>query len=96
MRTSTLIIVSLVLVMYLVVDLVAAQNCKGKPRTPKCVGLMDQGNNSKRKCKKQANRVMWNYNAALNRTCIQMEYKGCGGNDNRWCTKQACETACRR
>ncbi|XP_022226396.1 kunitz-type serine protease inhibitor textilinin-5 [Drosophila obscura] len=95
MRTSTLFIVGLLLAMCLVVVLGATQRCKGKPPTPKCDGVKDHGNNSKRKCKKNANGAMWHYNG-LNKTCTQMDYKGCAGNANRWCNKQACETACRR
>ncbi|XP_017138890.1 kunitz-type serine protease inhibitor NACI [Drosophila miranda] len=95
MRTSTLILVGLVLALYLVLVLGAPQRCKGKPSTPKCDGAKDSGNNSKRKCKKQANKAMWHYNA-VSKSCTSLDYKGCGGNMNRWCSKQACETACRR
>jgi len=59
--------------------------------TPTCIGLPDVGNNRRRKCKDTANKDMWNYNA-VTRNCTKLNYLGCGGNDNRWCTKVLCET----
>ncbi|XP_044313673.1 kunitz-type serine protease inhibitor homolog beta-bungarotoxin B5-B chain [Drosophila rhopaloa] len=88
MRRATLILISAVMVVYFVV---VVAGCKGKPGSPKCVGAPDGGNNRKRKCKKSANNDMWNYNA-VTKNCTKINYLGCGGNDNRWCTKVLCET----
>nr|XP_036671847.1 tissue factor pathway inhibitor [Drosophila suzukii] len=90
MRTSTLILIAVVMVFYLTVDVTGAARCKGKPGTSKCIGNPDGGNNRKRKCKKSANKDMWHYNA-VTKNCTKINYLGCGGNDNRWCTKVLCE-----
>ncbi|XP_034665298.1 male accessory gland serine protease inhibitor-like [Drosophila subobscura] len=96
MRPSTLIFVSLVLVLYFVVAPTAAERCKGKPSTPKCEGEMDLGrNNNRRKCRKHSNPSMWHYNPETKK-CRPLNYYGCGGNMNRWCSKKACKKACRR
>ncbi|KAH8379884.1 hypothetical protein KR009_007807 [Drosophila setifemur] len=114
MRSTTLIIISTVVVLYLFVVLTTVESCKGKPgrfylkymvhplltffviftARPKCSGGLDAGNNRKRKCNKSANGNMWHYNPAT-KNCTKFNYKGCAGNDNRWCTLPLCE-ACRR
>jgi len=109
MRTTTLILIAVVMVFYLTVDVTGVARCKGKPGkwtcksrllskfsfvtfigTSKCIGNPDGGNNRKRKCKKSANKDMWHYNA-VTKNCTKVNYLGCGGNDNRWCTKVLCE-----
>ncbi|XP_017085295.1 papilin [Drosophila eugracilis] len=94
MRNTTLILMAAVMVLYLLVDLTSVTGCKGKPRTPKCSGAADGGNNRKRKCKKSANNNMWHYNE-VTKNCTKINYLGCAGNDNRWCTQILCE-GCRR
>ncbi|XP_030372161.1 kappaPI-actitoxin-Avd3c-like [Scaptodrosophila lebanonensis] len=74
---------------------IPSNTCKGKPNRQQCEGPLDLGSGGRR-CRRSANNNMWYYNAAMNRTCIKMAYKGCGGNNNRWCSKQDCETKCRR
>ena len=37
----------------------------------------------------------WYYNARRN-ACIEFEYRGCGGNSNRYCSRRDCERRCRR
>ncbi|XP_017010806.1 tissue factor pathway inhibitor [Drosophila takahashii] len=90
MRNSTLIFITAVMVLYLWVDVSGVVRCKGKPGAPKCNGTFDSGNNRRRKCKDSANKNMWHYNT-MTRNCTKINYLGCGGNDNRWCTKVLCE-----
>ncbi|XP_037722406.1 U-actitoxin-Avd3l-like [Drosophila subpulchrella] len=90
MRITTLILIAVLMVFYLTVDVTGVARCKGKPGTSKCIGNLDGGNNRKRKCKKSANKDMWHYNA-VTKNCTKINYLGCGGNDNRWCTKVLCE-----
>ncbi|TMW43775.1 hypothetical protein DOY81_011145, partial [Sarcophaga bullata] len=40
-------------------------------------------------------RLMWWYDGSVN-ICRQMNYFGCGGNGNRWCSRADCERRCRR
>ncbi|XP_020817009.1 U-actitoxin-Avd3s [Drosophila serrata] len=93
MRSTTLILLVAVVVLYLLMVLTQVESCKGKPSSPKCVGSLDVGNDRRRKCKRSANKNMWHYNT-VTKNCTKLNYKGCGGNDNRWCNKQLCE-ACR-
>ncbi|XP_016958878.1 BPTI/Kunitz domain-containing protein 5-like [Drosophila biarmipes] len=90
MRSTTLALMAVVVVLYLTVEVRGLARCKGKPGTSKCTGHLDGGNNRKRKCKKSANKDMWHYNAVTKR-CTKLNYLGCGGNANRWCTKVLCE-----
>ncbi|XP_065369239.1 male accessory gland serine protease inhibitor-like [Calliphora vicina] len=69
----------------------SAQRCPGSPSNPSCVGAHDGGRRGPR-C---TARAMWHYSARL-RQCHQILYLGCGGNNNRWCTRAACEQRCRR
>ncbi|KQS44157.1 BPTI/Kunitz domain-containing protein 5 [Drosophila erecta] len=90
MRNSTLILIAVVMAVCLFADVTGVTRCKGKPKKSKCAGNLDGGNNRKSKCKKSANTNMWHYNA-LTKNCTKINYLGCGGNDNRWCTKVLCE-----
>ncbi|KAH8270505.1 hypothetical protein KR018_010909 [Drosophila ironensis] len=90
MRSITLIIVTTVVVLYLLEVSASRRTCKGKPASPKCEGLADAGNKKKRKCRKSANKNMWHFNN-LTKKCSKLDFKGCGGNDNRWCTQKLCE-----
>ncbi|XP_033161249.1 protease inhibitor carrapatin [Drosophila mauritiana] len=94
MRKGTLILIAVVMTVCLFANVTGVTRCKGKPKDSKCAGNLDGGNNRKSKCKKSANKNMWHYNA-LTKNCTQLNYLGCGGNDNRWCTKALCE-GCRR
>nr|CAB55350.1 Kunitz inhibitor like protein 1 [Drosophila virilis] len=60
-----------------------------------CTGGKNEGNSNGRQCPANANREMWWYDSR-SRSCKKMSYKGCGGNNNRYCTRKACETKCRR
>ncbi|XP_023296756.2 male accessory gland serine protease inhibitor-like [Lucilia cuprina] len=78
----------------LLVALVAytsAQRCVGRPRNPSCTGPRNVGRRG-RGC---TPRTMWYYDAR-GRQCREMRYLGCAGNNNRWCTRAACEQRCRR
>ena len=39
--------------------------------------------------------IKWYYNAAL-KTCMEFNYGGCGGNGNRYDSKESCEKSCLR
>ncbi|KAH8257215.1 hypothetical protein KR038_005936 [Drosophila bunnanda] len=93
MRNTTLILIAAAMVLYLLVAFTAVESCKGKAASPKCVGSLDVGNSRRRQCKRNANKNMWHYNP-VTRNCTKLNYKGCGGNDNRWCNQRLCE-ACR-
>ncbi|KNC21924.1 hypothetical protein FF38_12133 [Lucilia cuprina] len=76
----------------LLVALVAytsAQRCVG-PRAPSCAGPRNVGRGG-RGC---TARTMWHWDPST-RHCREMRYLGCGGNNNRWCTRSACEQRCR-
>ncbi|XP_034482728.1 kappaPI-actitoxin-Avd3c-like [Drosophila innubila] len=60
-----------------------------------CVGGLNEGHNQWRHCSANSNRNMWYYDTA-SRRCWQMAYKGCGGNHNRYCTRDDCRWQCRR
>ncbi|XP_011296052.1 kappaPI-actitoxin-Avd3c-like [Musca domestica] len=70
---------------------VSAQACVGRPRNPSCSGPRDLGIRGRR-C---TPRTMWYYDPR-DRQCKEMRYRGCRGNNNRHCTKAACERQCRR
>ncbi|XP_017840086.1 kappaPI-actitoxin-Avd3c-like [Drosophila busckii] len=74
-----------------------AQNCRGKlaPRQQNCLASRDEGRRRARSCRRSPNKNMWYYNAS-SRTCMRMNYRGCGGNGNRYCTKAECEQKCVR
>ncbi|XP_065369341.1 kunitz-type serine protease inhibitor homolog beta-bungarotoxin B1 chain, major component-like [Calliphora vicina] len=64
----------------------SAQRCN-----PTCFGNRDVGQGG-RNC---VPRTMWHYDARI-RQCREMRYLGCGGNNNLWCTRAACDRSCRR
>ncbi|XP_016974785.2 boophilin-H2-like [Drosophila rhopaloa] len=75
---------------------VEAQNvCPGRSFTQLCTGNRDEGNNNGRWCGLTAMNEMWFFNSR-NRNCEKMRYRGCGGNNNRYCSVQDCQTKCRR
>ncbi|EDV95989.1 GH15461 [Drosophila grimshawi] len=74
-----------------------AQQCRGRllPNAQFCIGGRDEGISFRRDCETNANPNMWWYDGS-DRTCKTMSYRGCGGNRNRYCTRQDCEARCRR
>ncbi|XP_075169720.1 chymotrypsin inhibitor SCI-I-like [Haematobia irritans] len=76
----------------LAVILIAVEGqCRNNPRRPNCNHARHLGNRG-RGCR-PAKRWWYDKNS---RTCKEMNYRGCGGNDNRFCSKAACEARCRR
>ncbi|XP_017860831.1 PREDICTED: chymotrypsin inhibitor SCI-I-like [Drosophila arizonae] len=73
------------------------RTCKGivPSRLRNCVGGKDEGRGNTRSCARNANGNMWWYDSRT-RSCKKMAYKGCGGNRNRYCTRAACRSRCRR
>ncbi|KAM7343760.1 PI-actitoxin-Afv2a-like [Cochliomyia hominivorax] len=65
--------------------------CPQRARPSSCVGPRDVGT----ACGTNPPRRMWYYNQAT-RTCIGMDYLGCGGNANRYCSLASCQRRCRR
>ncbi|KNC21972.1 hypothetical protein FF38_12129 [Lucilia cuprina] len=86
----------MILLTILVVILVAGttaqrRRCPQRARPARCVGPRNVGS----RCPAIPPRRMWYYNQA-NRTCIEMNHLGCGGNANRWCSRASCERRCVR
>ncbi|KAM8709764.1 hypothetical protein ACLKA7_016550 [Drosophila subpalustris] len=72
------------------------ENCRGEPVVQHvCNARVDHGHQRIAWCQKRAMSSMWYYNRAHG-TCLTMQYFGCGGNGNRYCTKQECMDACVR
>ncbi|KAM8709473.1 hypothetical protein ACLKA7_016303 [Drosophila subpalustris] len=64
---------------------IQAQKCLKLPLTQNCRGGRHSGNMG-HGCRNNFNNNMWYYNADR-RECLTMSYLGCGGNNNRYCTK---------
>ncbi|KAL7732720.1 hypothetical protein ACLKA6_005868 [Drosophila palustris] len=73
---------------------IQAQKCLGLPLTQNCRGGRHSGQLG-HGCRNNFNNNMWYYNADR-RECLSMSYLGCGGNNNRYCTKSQCERNCIR
>ncbi|EDW80086.1 uncharacterized protein Dwil_GK23982 [Drosophila willistoni] len=73
-----------------------AQNvCVGRPVFQVCTGGRDEGNNNIFTCRFTAMNEMWWYESGARR-CNRMSYRGCGGNNNRYCSQADCQQKCRR
>ncbi|XP_017042957.1 kunitz-type serine protease inhibitor tigerin-3-like [Drosophila ficusphila] len=79
------------LVLY--VALTTAQSCRGLPRRQDCLNGKDEGVRHLPHCTSDPNNEMWWYSRVTNE-CLKMRYHGCGGNNNRYCTKLDCERRC--
>ncbi|XP_016958935.2 PI-actitoxin-Axm2b-like [Drosophila biarmipes] len=73
----------------------AQRFCQGRPVFQVCTGGRDEGNSNGRFCGASSQNEMWFYNSR-NRNCEKMRYRGCGGNNNRYCSNQDCLEKCRR
>ncbi|XP_034483139.1 male accessory gland serine protease inhibitor-like [Drosophila innubila] len=71
---------------------IQAEICKGRPNRQDCNGGRHSGH-SPHGCRSNSNYNMWYWNG---RECLSMPYHGCGGNNNRYCTKSHCEDNCHR
>ncbi|XP_032599013.1 kunitz-type serine protease inhibitor HNTX-03141017 [Drosophila grimshawi] len=73
-----------------------AQNCLGMVvafrRT--CVGPRNEGTTFVPHCAGRGNPNMWWYDGS-DRTCKPLNFRGCGGNRNRYCTREQCVRRCR-
>ncbi|EDW68800.1 kappaPI-actitoxin-Avd3c [Drosophila virilis] len=72
-------------------------DCPGSVYGPRqsCAGGKNEGNSRTRQCRRYYNNNMWYYDSR-SRSCKNMIYRGCAGNDNRYCTRQSCERKCVR
>ncbi|KAM7343535.1 male accessory gland serine protease inhibitor-like [Cochliomyia hominivorax] len=68
------------------------QNCHGRGWPGSCVPNPSSGFGGLR-CPSAV--TVWAYDRR-SRQCRPLVYMGCGGNNNRWCTRGACERSCRR
>ncbi|KAH8234870.1 hypothetical protein KR032_004630 [Drosophila birchii] len=68
--------------------------CLGRPVIQVCQGGRDEGNANLWTCHAR-NQEMWFYNSRT-RSCNKMRYRGCGGNNNRYCSDNHCRRVCRR
>ncbi|XP_064546324.1 uncharacterized protein LOC135433950 [Drosophila montana] len=64
-----------------------------RPNRQVCQGPKNEGNSNRRQCSNNANREMWWYDSSSG-SCKKLAYKGCGGNNNRYCTRDACQAKC--
>ncbi|KAH8379029.1 hypothetical protein KR009_002744 [Drosophila setifemur] len=73
----------------------ANENCKGKPTQPQnCLGGRNEGFFNSRSCGRTENANMWFYDNR-SRNCLKLQYRGCGGNLNRYCSQNQCKNSCR-
>uniref|UniRef100_A0A6P4E2M6 Protease inhibitor 3-like n=1 Tax=Drosophila rhopaloa TaxID=1041015 RepID=A0A6P4E2M6_DRORH len=77
----------------LFVALTSAQSCQGRPQRQNCLGGRDEGVRHLHGCNSEPNDLMWYYNHHTNE-CFRMQYHGCGGNFNRYCTLTECQRLC--
>ncbi|KAI8041109.1 hypothetical protein M5D96_005361 [Drosophila gunungcola] len=73
----------------------AQSTCVGRPINQVCTGNQDEGNSNTRWCGVTAMNEMW-YWSSRTRKCEKMRYRGCGGNNNRYCSNRDCTLKCRR
>ncbi|KAH8415260.1 hypothetical protein KR222_003507 [Zaprionus bogoriensis] len=75
----------------------AQSSCRGSvPEfNQTCVGGLNEGHSRWARCRRNWNADMWYYDQP-SRLCFQMSYRGCGGNNNRYCTLENCRWQCRR
>ncbi|XP_075169941.1 PI-actitoxin-Afv2b-like [Haematobia irritans] len=71
--------------------IVAEGQCHNNPARPRCRQPLHLGRGG-RGCRRVAR---WWYDNSSG-VCKEFTYRGCGGNNNRYCSKAACETGCRR
>ncbi|XP_034473501.1 male accessory gland serine protease inhibitor-like [Drosophila innubila] len=75
---------------------IQAQICRGLPLIiQNCRNGANSGHQDGLTCRLNSNNNMWYYNSE-SRECLSMSYLGCGGNNNRYCTKRQCERSCIR
>lgn len=67
--------------------------CWGVPIVQDCTDEMDNGHQTFSKCYENQNPTMWWFNVTDGK-CAKMMYNGCGGNPNRYCSKQSCLKSC--
>ncbi|KAH8259873.1 hypothetical protein KR026_012262 [Drosophila bipectinata] len=72
----------------------AQENCVGRPFFQVCSGGRHNGDNNSRRCIAFAMNEMWYYDSG-SRSCKTMKYLGCGGNNNRYCSRDHCRRKCR-
>ncbi|XP_060656556.1 kunitz-type kappaPI-theraphotoxin-Hs1a-like [Drosophila nasuta] len=90
-----LAILSLYVVYVHAVPYVKEGKCRGEPIVRQvCHNHVDHGHATFRWCKSRAMQNMWYFNR-LHKECQKMDYFGCGGNGNRYCTKSQCMDQCR-
>ncbi|KAM7346249.1 mambaquaretin-9-like [Cochliomyia hominivorax] len=65
------------------------QRCHGKLWIASCIGPAHRGHQGPI-CQ---GRLMWYYDRNME-DCRPVQYMGCGGNSNRWCSKNECEQRC--
>nr|XP_017101278.2 PI-stichotoxin-She2a-like [Drosophila bipectinata] len=68
--------------------------CGGLPTEQSCTGGKDIGHGKGWNCRPQARELMWWYDTER-RDCRAQIYRGCGGNNNRYCTLHHCRKKCK-
>ncbi|XP_059225135.1 male accessory gland serine protease inhibitor-like [Stomoxys calcitrans] len=80
-----------VILFFTTMVLVVNGQCRNAPAQPNCGDRLNTGHGG-HGCHRGAR---WWYDRSSN-SCKEFSYHGCGGNQNRWCSKAACENRCRR
>ncbi|KAL7733217.1 hypothetical protein ACLKA6_004724 [Drosophila palustris] len=70
------------------------EQCRGAPVGQTCQGFKNRGVTGWPACRKNANNQMWYFDTKT-RACKKLDYKGCGGNKNRFCSQTSCARQCR-
>ncbi|EDV95983.1 GH15465 [Drosophila grimshawi] len=69
--------------------------CPGAVRIAEsiCINTRNDGDTRNFSCFRNANNNMWFYDRGSG-VCRRMSYRGCGGNNNRYCTQGDCSRRC--
>ncbi|KAM8709462.1 hypothetical protein ACLKA7_016293 [Drosophila subpalustris] len=70
-----------------------AVNCRGRPLQQSCDDVKDKGHSNLVRCKANSNNRMWYYDKSKH-GCRFLNFGGCGGNNNRYCSKADCDSKC--
>ncbi|KPU78764.1 uncharacterized protein Dana_GF27414 [Drosophila ananassae] len=71
----------------------AQENCVGRPGRQLCYGRSHVGFNKSKNCNNYGMDEMWYFDTKV-KFCRTMEYLGCGGNNNRYCSRDHCRQRC--
>ncbi|XP_017841791.1 kunitz-type serine protease inhibitor homolog dendrotoxin K [Drosophila busckii] len=85
------LILSALVLQYIV--FVNAEGCPLRPAEQNCQSSRNVGVSSYSNCI-LTKRLMWYYNPTI-RDCLPLDFRGCGGNGNRYCSLKDCQQSCK-